>query len=249
MPTPVTPGDGYSFDPIVKADPNIVRDGVIQVLLEHGVTVRNRDGQPAIDNRLLQEQVFEVMVTKEATSEDDLSANAIIPQKLFRTILPNAPRVSMNDTLEDREIRKELTARLWGFCKPDDVSYVQKHLAHRKRKLVLCEAHIEVAMADLDEPLTPLPIGRFVTANEELIVTYFFAPRAKKAIRAAVNLNLGNDLVISRLPQMRTRLAIETADVIGQVTGALPSGDVKAAKALTSQRAAEARERQDDEVA
>ena len=185
--------------------------------------------------------------TKEATSEDDLSANAIIPQQLYRMVFPDAPRVSRSETLEDKEARKALMGRLWGFCKPDDESYVQKHLEHRKRKLVLCEAHIEVNVEVLDEPLSPLPIGRFITANEELIVTYFFTPRAKKTVRAAVNLNLGNDLVIRRLPQMRTRLAIETADVIGQVTGALPTGDVKAAKALTAQRAAEARRQSDEE--
>lgn len=243
MPSPLLPGETgeFSFEPIPFSDPNLVRDIELQIVLEHGFTYRNRDGQPVIDNRPLQEQVLATLLTNVATSEDDLSENSVIAQQLYRAVLPNAPRVSASDSLEEKEARKKLMSRLWGFCKADDDSFVQKHISHKK--LVLCEARVERTLVELQEPITPMPIGRFLTADEELIVTYFFNPRAKKTIRAAVNLNLGNSLVLGRLPQMRNRLAIETANVITQVNSALPSGDVKRAKALS------AAERQSDEDA
>jgi hypothetical protein len=206
-----------------------------------GLAYRNtRTGYDVLDTSKLNAKVLRVLrncVVRENT-EDELRQNSVTKAELYRRVLPNAPRASTDESPEQRKARENVMHTIWDVAKPNN-GYVQRQLAGSS--LVLVEAPVSrnitgnPTVGDEGEPATPM--GRFLCDVDELIMTNSFNPRATKFVNGAKPFEANNAMITARRPWMRMQIAQGTAQAIRRAAAALPSGDVKAAQALTAKAA------------
>lgn len=207
---------------------NEVRNIELQILLEHDFIKgrEHRSGLPVRDAKAMANAVLDEMYGHVVTSEDDKRENSIIALELFYKILPNAPREEEGESEELTAARKNLVSTLWGYAKPDD-GYVQNNIAHLG--MVVCEAPVGRPLGSPSgDKIGTTHMGRFLTANDDIIFTYNHTPAMKKVLRRAVWLQANSEMITSRRPSLKLRIAQSEAALLGQIRAALPSADVKA---------------------
>jgi hypothetical protein len=231
---PETP-DEISETPRIL-DENLVVQIMAQALIDQGYCYRDRSGLQVADfKHQLQLAVLGAMETHVVAGAKELAAKAVTKSELYAEVLPNGPGVtSLPESPEHEAARDGLQKKIWNFTNPGTSGYVQKSIA--TSGLVLCEAkvarHKIIEETGKREPTTDL--GKFLTADHQLILTYYTQPAGAKFAAAARRLENQLGMVTTRQPELAGSVAKQMAAVVRQAIAALPHADVKQALALTA---------------
>lgn len=235
------PEDGSAFLVPAGADEHIIDVELVEklkaeALIQSGHFVTDEAGQVRADVRQLQFAVLEAMHTHHVvTAKRDLARDAVTQFELYQELLPAGPgATSLPRTPEEHVAMTELTKTLWSYANTGTSGFVQKHVA--SQGLVLCEA--KVARTKVNEetgrkqPTTEL--GRFLTADGELIMTYFTGPAGAAFLRAARKLDAQLGMVADRRPELAVPVARQLSSVVRQAVTSIPHADTKAVAAITT---------------
>lgn len=234
------PEDGSAFSMPAVVEDYILDDELVEklkaeALIQAGHCVKDDDGTIRASLKMLQFAVLEVVQNQHVVSgKREMAKVAVTQFELYQELLPNAPGVkSLARTPEEQAAQLQLTKTLWGYTNTGTSGFVQKHVA--SQGLVLCEAR--VARTKLNEetgrrqPTTEL--ARFLTADGDLIMTYFTGPAGAAFLRAARKLDAQLGLVSDRRPELAVPVARQLSSVVRQAVTAIPHADTKAVAALT----------------
>jgi hypothetical protein len=130
--------------------------------------------------------------------------------------------------------QKELIKLLWTCANVGVSGFVQTRVA--TLGLVLCEADVGrtklIQETGKKEPTTER--GRFLTANDDLIMTHFTRPAGIAFVRAARRLEAQLGLVADRRPELTVPVAKQLGSMVRQAVASVPHADPKAAATLTA---------------
>lgn len=205
-----------------------------EALIQAGHSVQDEDGTVRMSVKQLQFAVLQGMQDRHVvTSKRDLATGAATQFELYQELLPQGPGVNtLARSDEERAAQRELIKLLWSFANVGISGFVQKNVA--THGLVLCEA--KVARTKLNEetgkrqPTTEL--GRFLTTDGELIMTYYTGPAGAAFVRAARKLDAQLGLVADRRPELAIPVAKQLNSVVKQAVASIPYADTKAVAAI-----------------
>lgn len=218
----------------VGIDLELVEKIKAEALIQAGHSTQDDDGSARMSLKQLQFAVLQTMQDRHVvTGKRDLAARAATQFELYQELLPTAPGVqALARSDEERLAQSQLMKLLWGYANVGINSFVQKHVAGLG--FVLCEA--KVARTKVNEetgkrqPTTEL--ARFLTADGELIMTYYTGPAGAAFVRAARKLDAQLGLVADRRPELAMPVAKQLGSVVKQAVASIPHADPKAITAL-----------------
>lgn len=222
--------DSSPVDEVLGLDLELVEKLKAETLIQAGFSVTDDEGTLRSSVKQLQIAVLQSMQDRHTvTGKRDLAAGAATQFELYQELLPHGPGAhTLPHTDEEREVQKRLMKDIWSYANVGISSFVQKNVAGLG--LVLCEA--KVARTKLNEetgkkqPTTEL--ARFLTADGDLIMTYFTGPAGAAFVRAARKLDAQLGLVADRRPELAVPVAKQLGSVVRQAVSAIPHADQKA---------------------
>jgi len=216
-------------------DEDLIEQIEAQALIDHGYS-RDDNGHPAADDKQLQLAVL-LAVTNEhvANNSKELPKRAVTKFELYAEVLPRAPGVaSLPNTPEEEVARDRLMRRVWNYTNTGPTGFVQKNVVNTG--MILCQAKVARTKLNQEtgkkEPTTE--IGRFLTSDRELILTYYTGPAGAAFLRAARKLDNQLGLVTNRQPELALPVARQLGVVVKQAVAAIPHADPRQAAALTA---------------
>lgn len=206
-----------------------------EALIQAGHSITDDDGNVRSSLKQLQFAVLQNMQDHHVvTGKRDLAGRSVTQFELYQELLPQGPGVhTLARTDEERVAQTQLMKLMWGYANVGINSFVQKHVAGLG--LILCEAG-DVARTKLNEetgkkqPTTEH--ARFLTADRDLIMTYYTGPAGAAFIRAARKLDAQLGLVADRRPELAMPVAKQLGSVVKQAVASIPHADPKAITAL-----------------
>lgn len=239
MPTNDDPGafevQDDSPDVELGLDLELVQKIKAEALIQAGHSTTDDDGSVRSSVKQLQFAVLQNMQDNHVVaSKKDLATNSVTQFELYQEILPQAPGAqTLARTDEERVAQQQLTKLMWSYANVGISSFVQKHVAGLG--LILCEAG-DVARTKVNQetgkkqPTTEH--ARFLTADRELIMTYYTGPAGAAFVRAARKLDAQLGLVADRRPELAVPVAKQLGMVVRQAVASIPHADTKAVAAL-----------------
>lgn len=220
----------------IGLDQELVDKIKAEALIQAGHATTDDDGAVRSSLKQLQFAVLQIMQDSHVvTGKRELAARSVTQFELYQELLPQAPGVtSLPRSAEEKAAQQQLAKLMWGYANVGINSFVQKHVAGLG--LVLCEAG-DVARTKVNEetgkrqPTTEH--ARFLTADRDLIMTYYTEPAGAAFIRAARKLDAQLGLVAERRPELAMSVAKQLATVVRQAVSSIPYADTKAVAALT----------------
>jgi hypothetical protein len=217
-------------------DQDIVDKIKAEALIQAGYSSTGDDGAVRASIKQLQFAVLQVMQEGHvASGKRDLATSAVTQFELYQQLLPDGPGVqTLARSDEEKLAQQQLTKLLWSYANVGISGFVQKNVAGLG--MVLCEA--KVPRTKLNEETRTkqhtLEIGRFLTTDGELIMTYYTGPAGAAFVRAARKLDAQLGLVSDRRPELTMSVAKQLGGIVKQAVTAIPHADPKAAAALTA---------------
>lgn len=229
----VSPGASSAEAVVLNQD--VVDQLIAQAYIDAGMTRLDDDGHTIADGKQLGSKLVDVMLTKhQATGMSDYTKKAATKFELFAEIFPTAPGVtSQPATGEEQAACDELKKQVWTLVNTGTSGYVQKRVAIEG--LVLCQAGVGRQKVSLEtgvaEPGTE--VGKFLTKDKELILTFYASPAAQSFARAARKLENQLGMVAERRPELALDVARQASVVVKASVTAIPHASVSQVRALT----------------
>lgn len=186
-----------------------------------GYMCESRSGEPERDYKKMGQAAFAVMSHHHvACNREELNQKAVAADELL-------PGVFADDVVEQAGVEEEahhfLKTKVWGSVATAPTTTGQT-LAETLG-LVLCEA--KVARTD-DNGNTKLVRGRFLTDDEDLIMDFYVRPIGDTLVNAFVKSNKRAEVVLTRLPQLETKVARVLGSSVKQAVAQLTAAKVSA---------------------
>jgi hypothetical protein len=231
----LTNDDGESNEIQLFLDEDLIEQIEAQALIDHGYS-REENGRPTADFKQVQLAVLQAIANEHvANNAKELSKRAVTKFELYSEVLPRGPGVSSLPTSPEEEAaRDRLMRQVWNYTNTGPSGFVQKNIVNTG--MILCQAKVARTKLNQEtgtkEPTTE--IGRFITGDRELILTYYTGPAGAAFLRAARKLDNQLGLVTGRRPELALPVARQLGVVVKQAVAAVPHADPRQATALTA---------------
>lgn len=218
-----------------ELDPELVEKLRAETVIQAGFTVEDEDGNVRANEKQLPPHVLQLMLDRHvATNKRDFATRAVTKFELYQEVFPDGPGAqSLAQTPEEREVQSLLMKLLWGYLSIGPTGHVQKNVA--SEGVILCEGDAKRTKINEEtgkrQPTTER--ARFLTADRDLIMTYYTSPAGAAFMRAARRLDAQLGLVSARRPELAVPVARQLNAVVRQAVAAVPHADVKQVNALT----------------
>lgn len=216
-------------------DNDLVQQIVAQAMIDCGYS-REEDGLVLADEKQLQKATVQQMLDAHVvSSQKELASRAATKFDLFAELLPKAPGVAtLPETIEEELAQRQLMQKVWGYTNTGTSGFVQKNIPDTG--YIVCEAKVGRTKVNQEtgkkEPTTEM--GRFLTADKDLIMTHYTGPAGAAFVRAARKLENLLGMVTERRPELAVPVARQLNVVVKQAVTAIPHADPRNAAALTS---------------
>ena len=205
------------FNPI---DPIELKARIDQQFIDHGYFRVNRAGEKVPDDTTMKVTVYDAVKKKIARAREEVQKNSLTNGELYALTFENAPgtdpkSLSLLDDL-GREVRRALMRKVWGLTQPKRIGFIQKRLGAEATGMVLCRTLSTRGVDDAEVC--------FVTDNADLIMEESVLPQIETLVKKADDLRLHTEMVVSRRPELETRIVKELGIGVRRVQAALPQG-------------------------
>jgi hypothetical protein len=206
------------FNPI---DPIELKARIDQQFIDHGYFRVNRAGEKVPDDTTMKVTVYDAVKKKIARAREEVQKNSLTNGELYALTFENAPgtdpkSLSLLDDL-GREVRRALMRKVWGLTQPKRIGFIQKRLGAEATGMVLCRTLSTRGVDDAEVC--------FVTDNADLIMEESVLPQIETLVKKADDLRLHTEMVVSRRPELETRIVKELGIGVRRVQAALPQGE------------------------
>jgi hypothetical protein len=231
----LTHDDGEGNELPLFLNEDLIEQIQAQALIDQGYS-REENGQPTADYKQLQLAVLQAVENDHvAINAKELPKKAFTKFELYSEVLPRGPGVtSLPTSPEEEEARNRLSRLVWNYTNTGPSGFVQKNIVNSG--MILCQAKVARTKLNQEtekkEPTTE--IGRFMTSDRELILTYYTGPAGAAFLRAARKLDNQLGLVTGRRPELALPVARQLGVVVRQAVAAVPHADPRQATALTA---------------
>jgi len=200
-------------------DPVELKQAVVEQHIAHDYFKVKRTGEQVPDDGPLKALVHEAVKKKVARAREEVAKHSYSPGELYQVAFPNGPgtdarSLSRLDELE-REVRKTLMRKVWGYTQPRRIGFIQKRLGAEATGLVLCRTLSTRGVDDVEVV--------FVTDNPDLIMEESVLPQIESLVRKADDLRLHTEMVITRRPELESRINRELGSGVRRIEAALPA--------------------------
>jgi hypothetical protein len=199
-------------------DPIELKRLVNDTLIHHSYFKLNKEGERVVDDTKLKVDVYDTVKKKVARSREEISKSSITNGELYAQILPDAPGSDPKELphLDDmqREVRRSLMRKVWGYTQPKRIGFIQKRLGAEGTKLVLCRTTSTRGLDDVEVC--------FVTDNPDLIMSESVMPQIESLVKKADDLRLHTEMVVDRQPALESRITRELGIGVRRIEATLP---------------------------
>lgn len=228
-------GEAFEQQQFHFVDEALVEKIMAEALIEAGY-FKDEDGLQMADYNAMKQGVVQIMLDKHVvTGQADLSQRGVTKFELYAETLPTAPGVKNLPDSEEEEVAKgRLSTKIWNLCNAGVSGFLQKSTPNTG--LVVVEAKVSRTKVNEEtgkrEPMTEM--GRFLTADKDLIMMHLTGPAGAKFIAQARKLENLLGMVTERRPELAAPVARQLGDVVKQAVAAIPHADQKRALAITA---------------
>lgn len=183
----------------------------------------------------LREFVLDLVLSEHVVEEeDDKDSLSFTKGEIYRRTFPDGPGARRQPSSQEEELaRDKLATRVWALTNVGYTGHIQKELA--LHGLVLCESKVARTRRSAERPHDVAPeavIGRFATANPDLILRFYTSAQGAAFQRAAIKLERSLAMVTDRRPELLIPVARQLQTMVKSAVAQIAHGDVKVAAAL-----------------
>lgn len=201
-------------------DPILLKEQVDQQYIEHGFFRVNRAGEKVPDDTTMKVAVYDTVKKRLAQDRAEVQKNSLSNGELYALTFPHGPGTDPKSlpTLDDlnRAVRKALMRKVWGLTQPRRTGFIQKRLGAEGTGMVLCRTMSTRGVDDAEVC--------FITDNPDLIMEESVLPQIESLVQKADDLRLHTEMVVSRRPELETRIVKELGVGVRRIEAALPAG-------------------------
>lgn len=208
-------------------DPIVLKQQVDEQYIAHGYFRVNKAGEQVPDDTTMKVTVYDAVKKKVARAREEVQKGSLTNGELYAITFSNAPGTDAKTLplLDDlsREVRKTLMRKVWGLTQPRRIGYIQKRLGAEATGMVLCRT---MSTRNVDDAEVC-----FVTDNADLIMEESVLPQIESLVKKADDLRLHTEMVVSRRPELESRITKELGVGVRRIEAALPHDESRNGKA------------------